>query len=185
MNVLNRSIEKLSGFYLWKYKDTEIDRRDFLASAIKWTIAAPLNFAIKQLTRKWQKGFDMAGERDGGKSEMAHIMLDIHGNFIDENSSSDSIYSVSSGSINTEAKFGKGMSKTTYPIEISEFGRIEAYGMVETVKKTILSHHIIIKKLYYPSLKSSIEISNLPIDNMGNIQVMTFNNQNILLLKIL
>ena len=83
----------------------------------------------------------MTGERDGGKSEMAHLMLDIHGNFIDENSSSDSIYSVSSGSMNTEAKFGKGMSKTTYPIEISEFGRIEAYGrnegMVETVKKAI------------------------------------------------
>ena len=134
-------IEMLSGFYLWKYKDMEIDRRDFLASAIKWTIGAPFNFAIKQLTRKWQKGFDMTGERDGGKSEMAHLMLDIHGNFIDENSSSDSIYSVSSGSMNTEAKFGKGMSKTTYPIEISEFGRIEAYGrnegMVETVKKAI------------------------------------------------
>ena len=83
----------------------------------------------------------MTGERDGGKSEMAHIMLDIHGNFIDESSSSDSIYSVSSGSMNTEAKFGKGMSKTTYPIEISEFGRIEAYGknegMVEIVKKAI------------------------------------------------
>ncbi|MGA8083561.1 MAG: hypothetical protein WB988_17040, partial [Candidatus Nitrosopolaris sp.] len=48
---------------------------------------------------------------------------------------------VSSGSMNTEAKFGKGMSKTTYPIEISEFGRIEAYGrnegMVEVVKKAI------------------------------------------------
>ena len=134
-------IEQLSAFYLWKYKDVEIDRRDVLASAIKWTIAAPFNFAIKQLTRKWQKGFDMTGERDGGKSENAHIMLDIHGNFIDESSSSDSIYSVSSGSMNTEAKFGKGLSKTTYPIEISEFGRIEAYGrnegMVEIVKKAI------------------------------------------------
>jgi hypothetical protein len=134
-------INELSAFYLWKHKESEIDRRDLLASAIKWTIAAPFNFAIKQLTRKWQKGFDMTGERDGGKSEMAHLMLDIHGNFRDENSSSDSIYSVSSGSMNTEAKFGKGMSRTTYPIEISEFGRIEAYGrnesMVEIVKKAI------------------------------------------------
>ena len=134
-------IEELSASYLWRYKDVEIDRRDLLASAIKWTIATPFNFAIKQLTRKWQKGFDMTGERDGGKSEMAHIMLDIHGNFRDENSFSDSIYSVSSGSMNTEAKFGKGMSKTTYPIEISEFGKIEAYGrnegMVEVVKKAI------------------------------------------------
>jgi hypothetical protein len=131
----------LSSCYKWKYKDTEIDRRDLLASAIKWTIPAPFNFAIKQLTGKYQKGFDMTGERDGGKSEMAHIMLDIHGNFRDENRSSDSIHSFSSGSMNTEAKFGKGMSKTTYPIEISEFGRIEAYGrnegMVETVKKAI------------------------------------------------
>lgn len=32
-----------------------------MASAIKWTVAAPFNFAVKQLTRKWQKGFDMTG----------------------------------------------------------------------------------------------------------------------------
>lgn len=134
-------IDELSAFYRWTHKGVQIDRRDLLASAIKWTVAAPFNFAVKQLTRKWQKGFDMTAERDGGKSEMAHIMLDMHGNFRDENSSSDSIYSVSSGSMNTEAKFGKGMSKTTYPIEISEFGRIEAYGrnegMVEIAKKAI------------------------------------------------
>ena len=85
----------------------------------------------------------MTGERDSGKTETTHLMLDIDGNFIDESTSSaaDSIYSVSSGSMNTEAKFGKGVSKTTYPIEISEFGRIETYGrnegMVETVKKAI------------------------------------------------
>jgi hypothetical protein len=131
----------LSKFYVWKHKNADINRQDFLASAIKWTIAAPFNFVIKQLTAKWQKGFDMTGERDGGKSEMAHMMLDIHGNFKDEDSSFDSKYSVSSGSMNTEAKFGKGVSKTTYPIEISEFGRIESYGrnegMVEIVKKAI------------------------------------------------
>ena len=132
-------LENLSKFYLWKCNGREIDRRDFLASAIRWTIGAPFNFVIKQLTRKYQKGFDMTGERDGGKSEMAHIMLDIHGNFIDQ--TEESIYSLSSGSMNTEAKFGKGMSKTTYPIEISEFGRIETYGrnenLVETVKVAI------------------------------------------------
>jgi hypothetical protein len=136
-------LEKLSKFYIWKPKrsTTEIDRQDFLASAIQWTIAAPFNFVVKQLTSKYLKAFDMTGERDGGKTEMSHIMLDIHGNFIEPSSCSISIYSVSSGSMNTPAKFGKGVAKSTYPTEISEYGRIENYGrneeMVEIIKNAI------------------------------------------------
>jgi hypothetical protein len=61
---------------------------------------------------------------------------------MDEYGSSDSIYSVSSGPMNTEAKFGKGMSKNTYPIGTSEFGKIEAYGrnedMVGIAKKALV-----------------------------------------------
>ena len=68
-------------------------------------------------------------------------MLSIHGNQSDQGGDVDSIYSVPAGSMNTEAKFGKGLSKTTYPIEISEFGKIESYGrnenLVETVKTAI------------------------------------------------
>ncbi len=170
-------LDKLSTFYEWRYKDKEIDRRDFLASAIRWTIASPFNFAIKQLTRKYQKGFDMTGERDGGKSEMSHMMLDLHGNFIDQ--VEESIYSLSSGSMNTEAKFGKGVSKTTYPIEISEFGRIETYGrnenMVETVKTAI--EKLTVRRgrdggrydVLFPSLSSIILNGNPFISKKGEI----------------
>ena len=170
-------IDNLSKFYVWKYKKVDIDRRDFLASAIKWTIPAPFNFVIKQLTRKYQKGFDMTGERDGGKSEMAHLMLDMHGNFVDQDE--ESIYSLSSGSMNTEAKFGKGVSKSTYPIEISEFGRIEGYGrnenMVETVKVAI--EKLTVRRgrdggrydVLFPSLSSIILNGNPFISKKGEI----------------
>lgn len=60
-------LDERAKFQVWKYKlkDREIDRRDLLSSAIQWTIAAPFNFAIKQITNKkyWIKIFDFSGER--------------------------------------------------------------------------------------------------------------------------
>ena len=134
-------LEKRSEFQIWNYKGRQIDRRDLLASAIKWTIAAPFNFALKQLNCKpYLKGFDMTGERDGGKTGLSEEILNMHGNPTNEQDP-DTIYSMSAGSMNTEAKFGKGVSKTTYPIEISEFGNVESYGrnedLVEIVKTAI------------------------------------------------
>jgi hypothetical protein len=41
-------LEKRSEFQIWNYKGRQIDRRDLLASAIKWMIAAPFNFAIEK-----------------------------------------------------------------------------------------------------------------------------------------
>ena len=135
-------LEERAKFQIWDYKGRKIDRRNLLASAIQWTIAAPFNFAIKQITNKkyYQKAFDMTGERDGGKSGLSQEMLNIHGNHTDQKEV-DSIYSLATGSMNTEAKFGKGVSKTTYPIEISEFGTVESYGrnenLVEIVKTAV------------------------------------------------
>jgi hypothetical protein len=72
----------------------------------------------------------MTGERDGGKTGLSEEMLNMHGCLTNEQDA-DSIYSVSVGSANTEAKFGKAISKTTYAIEFSEFGKVEAYGRHE------------------------------------------------------
>ena len=136
-------LEKRSQFQVWKYKDqTNVDRRDLLASLIKWAIPAPVNFAMKQLKcpKPFLKGFDMSGERDGGKSGLSEEMLNMHGNPTNEQDA-DSIYSKSAGSANTEAKFAKALCNTTYPIELSEFGRLEAYGrredLVESCKTAI------------------------------------------------
>jgi len=135
-------LDKRAEFQIWQYKDRQIDRCDLLASGIQWTIAAPFNFVIKQISNKknYLKGFDMTGERDGGKSGLSQEMLGIHGNNISQKDI-ESKYSVAAGSMNTEAKFGKGVSKTTYPIEISEFGTVENYGrnenLVEVVKTAI------------------------------------------------
>lgn len=135
-------LEDRSRFQIWKYKGRTIDRRDLLSSAIQWTIAAPFNFAMKQMgcIKPYLKGFNMAGERDGGKSGLSAEMLNMHGNPTNEQDA-DSIYSVSAGSINTEAKFGKAVSMTTYPKEFSEFDNIESHGrnenLVEITKTTI------------------------------------------------
>ena len=130
-------LEKWSGFYIYN----GIDRRDVVATGIKWTIIAPFNFVLKQLTRKYMNGISFSGERDGGKSAMSEAMLEIHGNFTDKSVAEQSIYDLSAGSTNTDAKFGNAVSHTTYPVAISEFGRVENYGrdekLVETFKNAI------------------------------------------------
>jgi hypothetical protein len=130
-------LEKWSEFYIYK----GIDRRDVVAMVIKWTIIAPFNFVLKQLTRKYMNGVSFSGERDGGKSAMSEAMLEIHGNFTDKSVTEQSIYDLSAGSANTDAKFGNAVSHTTYPVAFSEFGRVESYGrdekLVETFKNAI------------------------------------------------
>lgn len=135
-------LEKGVKFQIWEYNKQTIDRRDLLASAIKWTISAPFNFVMKQLKcpKPFLRGFDMSGERDGGKSGLSEEMLNMHGNPTNEQDA-DSIYSKSAGSANTEAKFAKAISLTTYPIELSEFSRVETYGrredLVEICKTSV------------------------------------------------
>jgi hypothetical protein len=130
-------LEKWSGFYVYN----GVDRRDIVAMGIKWTVIAPFNFVLKQLSAKYMNGVSYSGERDGGKSAMSEAMLEIHGNFSDKSVSKQSIYDLSAGSANTDAKFGNAVSHTTYPIVLSEFGRVENYGrdekLVETFKNAI------------------------------------------------
>jgi hypothetical protein len=110
-----------------------IDRRDLLASLIKWTIPSPINFVLKQLNCKpYLKGFVMTGERDGAKSELTREMIKMHGNKTNEQDA-ESINSVSIGSANTEAKLGQAVSKTTNMVEISEISTVESYGRSENL----------------------------------------------------
>jgi len=128
-------LEQLSRFYQYN----GLDRRDVLATAIKWTIPAPFNFVLKQLTKKYMSGISFSGERDGGKSALSELMLEIHGHFADN--TQQSIYDLSAGSANTDAKFGNAVSQTTYPVAISEYGTVEKYSrdekLVETFKNVI------------------------------------------------
>lgn len=124
-------LEKKAEFFQWEYEGQQkIDRRDWLASSIKWTVAAPFNFAIKQLTGKYQNWFSFSGERDGGKSDMSNRMLEMHGNFL-EGSDAVSIYSLTAGQFDTCSKLGRALCKTTYPISVSEFGNVEDKGRNE------------------------------------------------------
>lgn len=129
-------LEQLSYFY--KYNN--VDRRDMLAASIKWTIIAPYNFVLKQLIKKYMNAINFQGEHDGGKSTLSDIMLEIHGHKT-VNGTEQSIYDLSAGSANTDAKLGNAVSKTTFPIMLSEFGTVEKYGrdekMVETFKNII------------------------------------------------
>ncbi|HET7345610.1 MAG TPA: hypothetical protein VFJ05_07035 [Nitrososphaeraceae archaeon] len=133
-------LEKRSKFSIYTYKDKKdkpIDRRDVLATCIKWTVIAPFNFLLKQIIGKYLNAISHAGERDGGKSSMSFEMLDIHGHRLDKRLGDQSIYAIDAGSANTEAKFGKAVDKSTYPTVISEFGNIESYGRNEGLAETI------------------------------------------------
>jgi hypothetical protein len=45
-------LEKRSKFNVWKYNGRTIDRRDWLASSIKWTLPAPFDFALRQIMQR-------------------------------------------------------------------------------------------------------------------------------------
>ena len=168
-------LNKLSEFYVYNI----IDRRDVLATVIKWTITAPFNFALKQLVKKYMNALSFSGERDGGKTALSDTSLCIHGHFEDKSVTEQSIYDLSAGSMNTDAKFGNGVSHTTFPIALSEYGRVEAYGrdekLVETVKnaieRLICRHGRREGKYDYPFLALSPIIinGNPPISKKGEI----------------
>ena len=119
-------LEKRSKFNVWEYNGRTIDRRDWLASSIKWTLPAPFDFALKQITGQYQRWFSFSGDRDAGKTEMSNEMLEIHGNFLGNNVNSK--YSLGAGEFDTSPKLGRALAKTTYPISVSEFGKIEEKG---------------------------------------------------------
>ena len=78
------------------------------------------------------KALSFEGERDGGKTENCNTISAIHGHYSTSNSElTKSIYRITAGEANTDAKYGNAISKTTYPIVISEFGTIEKYGRDE------------------------------------------------------
>jgi len=168
-------LNRLSEFYIYN----KIDRRDVLATVIKWTIPAPFNFVLKQLIKKYMNALSFSGERDGGKTSLSDTSLSIHGHFEDKSVTEQSIYDLSAGSANTDAKFGNGVCHTTFPIAISEYGRVEAYGrdekLVETVKnaieRLICRHGRREGKYDYPFLALSPIIinGNPPISKKGEI----------------
>lgn len=128
-------LEKRAAFQLWRYNGKQVDRRDVLASAIQWTVSAPYNFCIKQINKGWQRWFDTGGDRDTGKSSLTKECLRMH----DHDGLAGSIYSFSIGSADTEAKFAKAISQTTYPVEISEIKTIEGYGRSENLVSIFLT----------------------------------------------
>jgi len=168
-------LNRLADFYQYN----GIDRRDALETVVKWTIVAPFDFVLKQLVKKYMNALSFSGERDGGKTALSDISLSIHGHFEDESVTEQSIYDLSAGSMNTDAKCGNGVCHTKFPIAISEYGRVEAYGrdekLVETVKnaiaRLICRHGRGEGKYDYPFLALSPIIinGNPPISKKGEI----------------
>jgi hypothetical protein len=143
------------------------------------TIVAPFNFILKQLVKKYMNAWSFSGKQDGGKTTLSDTRLSIHGHFEDKSVTEQSIYDLSADSMNTDARFGNGISHTTFPIAISEYGRVEAYGRdeksVETVKNAIermICRHGRREGRYdYPFLALSPLIinGNPPISKKGEI----------------
>jgi len=102
----------------------------------------------------------------------------MHGNPTNEQDA-DTIYSVSGGSANTEAKFGKAVSKTTYPIEISENSKVESIGRGEMLVepyKTLVDTLIVRRgkkgnqnDAPFPSLSPVISNGNPPFTFKGEL----------------
>jgi hypothetical protein len=118
------TIEKL----VQKYRHKEI-----IPTVLKWAIVAPFDFALKQYTKdmvflRWLYPY---GWTRTGKTTLGNIVLAVW------NLMSDSKYKVPFTKVDTEARFGNILSRTTFPLiinEVSSLGDEKRRSLLEMFK---------------------------------------------------
>jgi hypothetical protein len=113
---------------------------------IKWAVLSPFDYILKNSTKdsnssKWLPLIHMHNWSSSGKSSLGKIALAIwrkHGTLDKKD------HQIGFSNIDTEARFGTVISKTTYPILVNEVGALSAQGdryqwLVELIKIAVES----------------------------------------------
>jgi len=119
-----------------KFKNNKI-----FPTTLKWSIFAPFNFVMKQKNRKCIPWVYLYGFPNTGKSTLGDISKAIWSHYNDEN------FKIPYTNIDTVAKLGESVSKSTYPVTINEVGvlssinesRFSNRNMLEMLKTVIES----------------------------------------------
>jgi hypothetical protein len=136
---------------LLDFLQTKFKNKDVFPTLVKWSIIAPFDYVIKQVHKKWIPYLYPYGWSNTGKSTLGELCCCIWNRYLDK----DSVLSFTG--VDTKAKLGEALSKSTYPIVINEVAQLnDEYrqkDMVEMIK-TAITDTILTNK---NSLTSSIK----------------------------
>ena len=97
---------------------TKYRRPEVFATLVKWAIMAPFSYVLKQLGKKYIEWIHLHGSSSSGKTMLGLLALAIW------NLHRNSNHSISYTKIDTVAKLGEALSKSTFPIIVNEVGSL-------------------------------------------------------------
>ena len=110
--------------------------KDIFPTVIKWAVLSPFNYILKTKD-KWIRNIYEHGWSSSGKNSLGKIALALwrlHTNALKKD------FQIGMGNIDTAARFGSVISRSTYPKMISEVGALaEKYNrpLVELIKSAV------------------------------------------------
>ena len=109
--------------------------KDVLPTILKWSSIAPFNYILKQVHKKWMKWLYPYGWSNTGKSTLGDICCCVWNRYEDK----DAVLSFTA--VDTKARLGEALSKSTYPLVVNEVGQLNDEhrnkDMVEMIKTAI------------------------------------------------
>ena len=142
---------------------TKYKHKETFPSIVKWAIVAPFDYAFKQINGTWIPWLHLYGWTNTGKTTSGDIVCAIWGHYLDKN------YKIPFTNMDTVAKFGEALSKSTYPIAVNEVGSLaeDRYRslaeMFKTAIESLIARSKFIFKTHYteiPSYSVCIQTSN-------------------------
>ncbi|PWU81763.1 MAG: hypothetical protein DLM72_05355 [Candidatus Nitrosopolaris wilkensis] len=123
---------------------------DLFSMFIKWAIVAPFSFVLKQNGNAWLKWLHEWGQSMAGKTTLGTIVLAI------DNHHQDFKFILSYSRIDSLARFGEAISKTTYPLVINEVYLDEKQKHITNLIKTAVESAIVRSKFMDKTIPTDI-----------------------------
>ena len=114
---------------------SKFKNKDVFPTLLKWSVVAPFDYVLKQVHKKWIPWLYPYGWSNTGKSTLGDICCCIWNHYEDKGSI------LSFTAVDTKARLGEALSKSTYPIVINEVAQLNDENrnrdMVEMIKTSV------------------------------------------------
>jgi hypothetical protein len=131
---------------------SKFKKKDVFPTFLKWSIVAPFDYVLKQVHKKWIPWLYPYGWSNTGKTTLGEICCCIWNRYLDK----DAI--VPFTAVDTKARFGEALSKSTYPIIINEVTQLndDKYNDMVEMFKTAITDTIARKKFVNKTIYTDI-----------------------------
>ena len=134
---------------------SKFKNKDVFPTLLKWSIVAPFNYVLKQVHKKWMRWLYPYGWSNTGKSTLGDICCCIWNRHLDK----DSILPFTA--VDTKARLGEALSKSTYPIVINEVAQLndenrnrDMVEMYKTAVTDLIARKKFVNKTVYTDIPS-------------------------------